>query len=281
MSYTYCDLNTGKVSTDIGMLFPNFGKDEVLAVMSPHDDDAILGAGYAMMAAKAAGADVYVVIFCRGDAGYSTVEEKDTIEAVRQRETVDCYERMGIPADHILRLGFPDFSAIGNIGWQKATGEVGDMPTLLRFLREKLVTRVMIPNHYHEHIDHLAAHLMSSYDVPQAGDAALVDHGTPHAVRSTLQYSVWADLDPEDALVHGRPTNLRANRILAVDAEIEKKIDDAIEAYVSQKEVIRTLVAARKERATSNGRFVEVYVTFDCRPKIDFSPYVEWVEKFV
>ena len=281
MKYTYCDLNTGKVTADIGLIFPDFGKDEVLAVMSPHDDDAILGAGYAMMAAKEAGADVYVVIFCRGDAGYSTVEEKDTIEAVRERETFDCYARMGIPADHILRLGFPDFSAIGNIGWQKATGEAGDMPTLLRFLRENRVTRVMIPNHYHEHIDHLAAHLMSSYDVPQAGDAALVDHGTPHAVRSTLQYSVWADLDPEDALVHGRPTNLRANRILAVDGEVEQKIDEAIEAYVSQKEVIKTLVAARKERATANGRFVEVYITFDCRPKIDFSPYVEWVEKFV
>lgn len=279
MKYTYFDVNSKVVTGDINCLFPNFGKDEVLCVMSPHDDDAILGAGYAMLAAAEAGADVYVMIFCRGNAGYSTVEEKDTIEEVRFRETVDCYVRMGIPEDHVVRLDFPDFSAIGNLGWEKADGNPGDMPRILRFLRDKKVTRVMIPNHYHEHIDHVAAHMMASYDVPQAGDAALVDCGTPHAVRSTLEYSVWADLDPEDALVNGRPSNLRANRILAVDAEVEKKIDEAINAYVSQELIIKQLVEARKERMTSDGKFVEVYIAFDCRPKISFRPYIDWVEE--
>lgn len=278
MKFTYCDLNTKAVNNDINQIFPDFGENEVLAVMSPHDDDAIIGAGYAMLAAKNAGADVYVVIFCRGDAGYSTIEEKNTIEEVRERETFDCYERLGIPRDHILRMGFPDFSAIGHWGWEKADGKPGDMPVLLRFLREKKVTRVMIPNHYHEHIDHVAAHNMSSFTVPQAGDVCLVDYGTPHGVKSTLQYSVWADLDPENALIAGRPTNLRANRILVVDGEVEEKIADAISAYVSQEEIIRGLVEARKERRTKNGDYVEVYITFDCRPKIDFAPYVEWAE---
>ena len=147
-----------------------------------------------------------------------------------------------------------------------------------RFLREKKVTRVMIPNHYHEHIDHLATYMMSSFDTPQAGDAALVDHGTPHAVKSTLQYSVWADLDPEDAMVNGRPSTLRANRILLVDKSVEEKIDDAIGAYVSQTEIIRGLVESRKERQTKDGKFVEVYIAFDCRPKISFKPYIDWIE---
>ena len=73
------------------------------------------------------------LIFCRGDAGYSTVEEKATIEAVRTKETFDCYKRLGIPHDHIIRLGFKDFSAFGNIGWEKADGKPGDMPVILRF----------------------------------------------------------------------------------------------------------------------------------------------------
>ena len=277
--YTYCDINKREVSKDINALFPGFGKDEVLLVMSPHDDDAVIGAGYAMLAAKDAGAEVYVMIFCRGDAGYSTVEEKGTIEEVRKRETFDCYARMGIDADHIVRLDFPDFSAIGNCGWEKADGGEGDMPRILKFLRDKKVTRVMIPNHYHEHIDHLAAHIMSSFDVPQAGDMALVDYGVPHAVKSTLEYSVWADLAPEDALVCGRNTDLRANRILVVDKEVEEKIDDAIAAYVSQGEIIKGLVNARKERKTDKGQFVEVYLSFDCRPKIDFAPYVKWAQE--
>lgn len=278
MKFTYCDINTKTFTDDINLLFPCFGKNEVLAVMSPHDDDAIIGAGYAMLAAQKAGADVYVVIFCRGDAGYSTVAEKDTIEAVRVAETVDCYGRLGIPADHILRLNYPDFSAISHWGWTLATGDAGDMPTLLRFFREKKVTRVMIPNHYHEHIDHVAAHLMSSFDVPQAGDACLVDHGDPHPVTSTLEYSVWADLDPEDALVNGRPSDLRANRILMVSPAVEEKIDYAIEAYVSQEKIIEGLVNSRKERQTADGRFIEVYLTMDCRPKIKLQPYIDWIE---
>ena len=55
MKFTYCNTDTKAVSKDISVLFPSFGKDEVLAVMSPHDDDAILGAGYAMLAAQEAG----------------------------------------------------------------------------------------------------------------------------------------------------------------------------------------------------------------------------------
>lgn len=281
MRFTYCDTDTKQVTSNIDLLFPGFGQDEVLVVMSPHDDDAIIGAGYAMLAAQQAGAEVYVMIFCRGDAGYSTVEEKATIEEVRKRETDDCYGRLGIPADHIIRLNYPDFSAIGHWGWEKADGKPGDMPTILRFLREQKVTRVLIPNHYHEHIDHLAAHLMASFDCPQAGDAALVDYGTPHAVRSTLEYSVWADLDPEDALVNGRPSDLRANRILVASAAVEDRIDNAIEAYVSQAKIIEGLVNARKERKTAKGDFVEVYIAFDCRPKISFRPYIDWVDQMV
>lgn len=281
MDFKYCNLDLNTVSTDINALFPDFGENEVLAVMSPHDDDAIIGAGYAMLAAQQKGAEVYVVIFCRGDAGYSTIEEKETIEKVREKETFDCYERLGIDKEHILRLNFPDFSAIGNCGWQKADGKAGEMPVLLRFFRDKKVTRVMIPNHYHEHIDHYAANLMSSYDVPQAGDMALVDYGTPHRVKSTLEYSVWADLDPEDSLVNSRPKGLRANRILAVDSEVEEKIADAISAYVSQEEIIKGLVEARKERKTSKDSYVEVYIAMECRPKINFAPYIEWVEKMV
>ncbi len=278
MSFKYYNINEKTVSQDINALFPDFGKDEVLAVMSPHDDDAIIGAGYAMLAAKKAGADVYVVIFCRGDAGYSTIAEKETIEDVRTAETFDCYERLGIPHDHILRLNFGDFSAFGNIGWTKADGNPGDMPVLLRFMREKKVTRVMVPNHHREHIDHTAAHIMSSFDVPQAGDSALVDYGTPHSVKSVLEYSVWADLAPDDALVNGRPSNLRANRVLAVSRDIEEEIANAVSAYVSQIEIIKGLVAARAERKTADGEYIEVYLTLDCRPKIDFSPYKDFVE---
>ena len=279
MSFKYYNVDKKTASKDINELFPDFGENEVLAVMSPHDDDAVIGAGYAMMAAKSMGAEVYVVIFCRGDAGYSTVAEKKTIEKVRTKETFECYKRLGIPEDHILRLDFYDFSAFGNIGWKKADGKMGDMSKILKFLRDKKVTRVMVPNHHREHIDHTAAHIMASYDVPQAGDSALVDWGTPHSVKSVLEYSVWADLSATDALINERSCKLRANRILAVESEIEERIADAVSAYVSQTEIIKGLIKAREERKTSDNKYIEVYLTLDCRPKIDFSPYIDFVEE--
>lgn len=280
MRFNYFDLDKKQRNQNISTVFPGFSEDEVVAVMSPHDDDAIIGAGYAMLAAKQAGADVYVVIFCKGDAGYSTVGEKETIVDVRREETYNCYEKLGVARDHVLRLEYPDFSALNYCGWFMADGSAGQMQTILQFLRDKKVTRVLIPNHYHEHIDHLAAHIMSSYDCPQSGDAALVDHGTPHTVKSTLQYSVWADLDPENALVNGRKTSLRANRIIEASTDCEQKVAGAIEQYISQKEIIKSLVAARRERKTVNNTYVEVYIAFDCRPKLDFAPYREVVEKF-
>ena len=137
----------------------------------------------------------------------------------------------------------------------------------------------MVPNHHREHIDHTAAHIMSSFDVPQAGDSALVDYGTPHPVKSVLEYSVWADLAPDDALVNGRPSNLRANRVLEVSEDVEEKIADAVFAYTSQLEIIKGLIQARKERKTKKGSYIEVYITLYCRPKIDFSPYKDFVEQ--
>ena len=51
MKFQYCSIDKNEVSCDINAIFPGFGDREVLAVMSPHDDDAILGAGYAILAA--------------------------------------------------------------------------------------------------------------------------------------------------------------------------------------------------------------------------------------
>ena len=71
--FSCIDTNTRAVSPGLSALFPGWdGKNERLVVYSPHDDDAILGAGYAMRAAIEDGAEVYIVIVCSGNAGYST-----------------------------------------------------------------------------------------------------------------------------------------------------------------------------------------------------------------
>ena len=114
---------------------------------------------------------------------------------------------------------------------------------------------------------------MAAYDAPQSGDAFGVDWADPYPVRSVAQYSVWADLDPEDALVAGRDAALRANVVMAVDPEVEQTVHRGIRAYVSQGEIISDLVAQRRARCLPDGRFIEIYLRFDPRPKLNFEPY--------
>lgn len=272
--YTYVDTNTKAVSSDLSAVFPGWdGKNERLMVYSPHDDDAILGAGYAMRAAIEDGAEVHIFIVCSGNAGYSTPEERDTIVEKRRQETIACYEAFGIPRERIIFLGYSDFSAIQYVGWNIAPEREGHFRRTITELRSRRITRILVPNHYHEHIDHVAASIMASYDAPQSGDAFAVDWAAPYPVRSVAQYSVWADLDPEDALLAGRNPAVRANTVMVVDPQVEGVVHEGIRAYVSQGEIIADLVEQRKARCLPDGRFIEVYLRFDPRPKLNFAPY--------
>lgn len=272
--YSFLNLDTHQESHDLSALFPGWNaNDERLCVYSPHDDDAIIGAGYAMRAALDAGADVHIFIACRGDAGYSTLDAKDTIVATRKKETLACYQAFGIPAENILFLDFPDFSAFNNMGWQLIPDNEGHFRTTITELRKRKITRILAPNHYREHIDHLAFSMMASFDAPQCGDAITVDWGDPTPVRSVAEYSVWADLDPQDAMLNGRSSQLRANTLMAVSSDVEDSVRYSIEQYVSQKEIIAGLVQQREERRLPDGRMIEVYLRFDPRPKLNFEPY--------
>lgn len=276
----YIDISDNIKTGDISTIFPDWsGSSEKVCIMSPHDDDALIGAGYAICSALQNGAEVFVFIFCSGNAGYSKPEQKDEIVRIRETETQNAYNRLGIKKENIIRFGYSDFSVLQNIGWRLNNGKDGSFKEVLTKLREFKITRVLAPNHYREHIDHLAVNLIGSFDSPQSGDPILVDWCEPNIVKSVLEYSVWADLSPEDALVNGRDKDLRANRIILVPQEVEKVVCQGIAEYKSQGEIIKGLIDSRVERRTKNGSYLEVYISFDPRPKIDFSPYIRYMEK--
>lgn len=277
-NYEIIDIDN-KTRGGLEKLFPDWdASNEHLLVYSPHDDDAIIGAGYAMRAALDEGAEVHIIIVCSGNCGYSSVEEKETIVETRKRETLNCYKAFGIPEENIIFMGYPDFSALNYVGWKIAPDREGHFRTSITEMRKRKITRILVPNHYHEHVDHIATYMMAAYDAPQVGDTHTVDWAAPHMVKSIAQYSVWADLDPEDAFIHKRDADLRANTIMAVSEEIEKSVGDSIMQYISQLEIIAGLIKARKARRLTDGRFIEVYLRFDPRPKISFEPYKNWIE---
>jgi hypothetical protein len=276
---SYFDLARGVHSNDISLLFPEWrAGDERIAVLCPHDDDGLLGAGYAIIAAQAQGGSVYIFIYCNGCAGFSTPEEKATIVETRRQETLAAYAELGIAAENIVRFDYPDFSVAPNIGWLMPWGGEGTFPATLRTLRRLKITRVLVPNGYREHIDHESVYRIGTYDAPQVGDNILADWGSAPPVRSCLEYAVWGDFSPEDALVCGRDLSLRANRAILAPPQVEDTVERGIRRFRSQSRVIEGLVAARKNRRNEKG-VIELYLAFDPRPPLDYGPYHEAIRR--
>ncbi len=276
--YHVLDIETKRYG-GLEILFPGWdGGNERLLVCSPHDDDAIIGAGYAMRAALDDGAEVHIIIVCSGNCGYSTPDQKATIVETRRKETLECYKAFGIPEENIIFMGYSDFSALNYIGWNIGPGREGHFRRSVTEIRKRRITRMLVPNHYHEHVDHIAAYMMGAYDAPQVGDAHTVDWAEPHAVISTAQYSVWAELDPEDALLHHRDPKLRGDTVLIANGEVEREVQEGLEKFVSQTEIIADLMIQRKMRRLADGRYIEVYLRIDPRPKLDFEPYKRFIE---
>jgi hypothetical protein len=277
--FAYYNLDRSEASDDIDLLFPGWQPgDERVVVLSPHDDDGLLGAGYAVQAAQANGGEVYLLILCDGSAGYSTPEERETIVATRRAETLAAYRALGLDAGHIWRCDYPDFSLAVHLGLRLADGSPGTMRRILPDLRRLRVTRLLLPNGYREHADHEATERIGRYDGPQVGDPVLADLGQAAPVRSVLQYAVWGDFSPEDALVHGRSSGLRANRALLAPAGAEERVVEGLRAFRSQARIIEGLVAAREARRHRE-RWLEVYLSFDPRPALDYEPYYAAIEE--
>ncbi|HUT55002.1 MAG TPA: PIG-L family deacetylase [bacterium] len=273
MSYEYYDLDRRRKSPNLDLIFPGFRPEqETVAVISPHDDDALLGAGYLVQAVLAAGARVRIMIVCDGSAGYSRIEHKPGIVERRKEEARAAYRSLGILPGDLAWLGLPDFSAIHYLGWRLPGGGEGLFARAVPLLREWRATRLVIPNGHREHIDHTAAHLAGMFFGPQAGDAVLADWGPAAAITTTLIYSVWADLPPRPG------PGLRANRAIMAPATAERAVMEALNMFRSQAEVIAGLVKAREGRLRG-ARALELFREVDPRPRLDYAPYWDAVGK--
>lgn len=260
-SFRFYDLDR-KVSGDLALLFPGWREGERVAFISPHDDDAILGAGYLLQAVQAYGGIPCVAVMCDGRCGYSHPSDRASIVDRRREESSEAYEVLGVSAEWLARFDVPDFCLGAYMEWLLPGGERGVFEGLFKVLRRWRVTRMLVPNDYREHPDHLAASLVGSYIGPQVGDVLLPDWGSPTRVRSFLKYSVWAAFNPLEA----------GDVAVKASWRVEEKVREAISRFESQRLVIKDLNRMRDERDL-NGYAIEVYRRFDPRPKMDFKPY--------
>jgi LmbE family N-acetylglucosaminyl deacetylase len=277
MAFQYYDLREATQSQDICLLFPGWEKSkERVAIFSPHDDDAVLGTGYLIQAVAESGGEPFVFIFCNGNGGYSIPEDKGTIVEKRAAETKAAYLELGLGKDNVVRFDYPDYSVLANMGWMLPGGLEGTYTKSLKHLRNYGITRLVIPNRYREHFDHESVGRIGAFDGPQAGDPVLVDWGRPTRIRSFLEYAVWGDFSPEDALIAGTDLSIRANRALKAPRAAEEKVIAAIARFKSQQKIIEKLIDARAERRCADG-YIELYVDFDPRPALSYKPYLDLI----
>jgi LmbE family N-acetylglucosaminyl deacetylase len=257
----------------INLLFPDWTKGERVAFYSPHDDDAILGAGYLILAVIKTRGIPSIFVFCRGDAGYSTPAEKKGIVQRRKREARSAYGLLGVKKKDIHFFGIPDFSLTAHLDRKRPCGGKGVFDQIVSLLRRERISRVAFSSGHLEHWDHTAVFYAGIYTSPQAQDPILADLGKPQRIQAYLAYSVWGDFEPAPM---GQAT--RADLGILAKDEDEKLVIDAIKEFSSQSRIIKDIVARRKARRTKGG-YLELYKSYQPRQPIDYSPYFRIINK--
>jgi LmbE family N-acetylglucosaminyl deacetylase len=106
-------------AADVRELALRAGPATRLLVVAPHPDDEALGSAGLIQRVIAAGGQVRVVLVTSGDAFSEGVEAETHIAdprprdyrsygALRERETIEAMQRLGVDRGHVRFLGFPD-----------------------------------------------------------------------------------------------------------------------------------------------------------------------------
>jgi len=210
--------------------------------VAPHDDDLCLGAGLLMQAARMAGVNVHVLIVTDGCLGYCDLADRDSIIEIRQRETYESFEVLGIPRSQVVYIGYPDGGLTPYIGRRQAQpgekaieGYTGLQNAFTHHLRRVRPERVFTPTHTDLHPDHRITHSELMISIFHAAGAIWPELGEtlpqPPAVGELAVYCDFAG-----------PPDLQ---IKSDQQAFETKLT-SVEAYRSQAQIAALVAATRK-----------------------------------
>lgn len=142
------------------------GEKESFLFISPHDDDSIMGAGLLIQLALSENVPVHIILATDGSMGYCSLDEKDSIAEIRRKETFDCYQSLGIPAENLIWLGYPDCRLSEYRGRRPAKpndptaieGFTGLQNSLTYHIRKIRPTQCFVPTSNDLHPDHKIVH---------------------------------------------------------------------------------------------------------------------------
>lgn len=205
--------------------------------VSPHDDDIVIGSGLLLQQAVAEGVKIKVVITTDGSLGYIERDQVETIKEIRRAETLDSFRLLSIT--DVEWLDFPDAGLALHQGRRKAkpgdpnpvAGFTGIENSYTYQIRSFRPTRIFVPAGSDYHPDHKVVHqelLISTFHGttgiwPELGEPAPT---FPHV----YEIAIYCDFTREPDI-----------RLEAPRRMLERKLE-SIEAYVSQKKIIRAMV---------------------------------------
>jgi LmbE family N-acetylglucosaminyl deacetylase len=224
------------------------GDQERFLFIGPHDDDIVLGGGLMMLLAREEKVPVHTMIVTDGSLGYCSMEEKETIAAIRRRETYDCFQQLGVPEEKVVWMGFPDCSLALHQGRRPAAnphdpstiqGYTGLQNAFTYQLRRIRPTQIFLPTYNDLHPDHKFTYQELFISVFHASGDIWPELGKPLTeIPHIHEMAVYCDFPSMPKL-----------RLQATPAMMEQKLA-AIQAFKSQKQ-IKSLVESMRQMGSA------------------------------
>jgi LmbE family N-acetylglucosaminyl deacetylase len=229
------------------------GAKERFLMISPHDDDAVLGAGLLIQLAKREKVPVHVLIVTDGGMGYCTPQEKDTIAEIRRQESYECYQSLGVPRKNITWLGYPDCRLNSYRGRSPAEAndplEIGGFTGLQNsftyHLRKIRPTQCFLPTSNDLHPDHRIIYDEFLISLFHAAGNIWPELGKPLCkVPYVHTFAVYCDFAAPPTLRMRTPHSYLDNKLKAIGAfRSQKQISSLIEnvRHCGPEEYIRAI----------------------------------------
>ena len=215
------------------------GEKECFLMVSPHDDDAVLGAGLLIQMAKRENVPVHILIVTDGSMGYCSAKEKNTIAEIRRNESFECYQMLGVPKENIIWLGFPDCRLSNYRGRSPAgqgdpvslNGFVGLQNSFTYYLRKIKPTQCFLPTHNDLHPDHHIIYEEFLISLFHAAGNIWPELGKPlDKVPYVHTYAVYCDFATPPTLRMRTPLVYLENKLKAIAAfRSQRQISSLIE----------------------------------------------------
>ena len=207
--------------------------NETWLFVSPHDDDACIGAGLWLQAALDAGITVYLVVVTDGRMGYCQPEQKKSIIETRRVETYDSCAILGLDQQYIRYIDYPDgglFTLQGRMNdrpdIEDLHGYVGLQNAMTYHLRTIKPNRVFVPTPTDLHPDHRITHSELMISLFHASGPIWPELGPPLTpIPGVYEWPVYCDFsDPPNLQVH-------------TDQQVFDRKLDSIAAFRSQTQI--------------------------------------------